>query len=723
MKLGALQVSEQVIGTETKTIAFFEVENDSKAINATSVHHIHVLDRSGSMYSHIESLMDDVKKTLIMCEDDDLITVLWFNSPGSYRTVIKAARAGDRENLGKIMDSLKSVFGCTCFSDPISELKNIIDETLPLCDIYNVTIFTDGDTVTPWSVSEETERIFRNLDVIKNKIVAFNAIGYGNYYNRELLQKMVKTTEYGQLTHASKIDEYSQIFSRNKQIIENLVGKRFEIVVPNSTIINLTSKTVKSSKNSLSVRLAKSRNLFAILFDGQVIEPRLEINTSDGHFGTYEKVKIFESGTLQDILYAAAYVYFNNNERSKSLEFLNVLGDEPLMKRQVNSFTIQEVGEYLKYLQKVIFNHKEVERTPSEVLSNKIMPDKNAYCVFELLQDLVADNALYMPTKDYQRVSQKRVDNFNLFKANPDQALVPLNKLILNQDRLNISIRFEITGHIKLNPKRAAQVDLEDTQPAKIYRNHTIIQDGNLNIRFLNVVVSEKLCQRILPYTSDGTQGSPETGYQITLDLTKLPVINQSYLENATALRFLEIEKELLQIEAQQKYINSVLSEDSKFEGVSNKNYTAEQIAVLIEHGMKTPGIYTSIQPVTEESDDFLVVREFRTMLKGFATLPSFKKVDEKVASGKPMTAGEALLERYRQALKGSADTALVKLRNQNSRYLTDLRFELSASKLALILTGAGLPEGVIKQDDNSFIYTQGTDTLVLKVERKEIPV
>lgn len=738
VEVKAVRSGKLKLGEKTKCLAFFELSGETQEVVDERMHHIHILDRSGSMWSHIDDLMEDVKKTLRMCSDEDLITVLWFSGAGQYRTILKGVKAAEREDIDKILDSLKSTVGCTCFSDPLKELQQIVEETAPICSIFNVTIFTDGDTVTPWSVQEETRRIFENLDAVKNKIVAFNAVGYGNYYNRRLLLDMVKTTEYGELTHASKIEEYSHIFNANKKKVENLTGRRFNLKIASvggkdyglqsSDIIGLTTKTVKFGRDEIKTRLAKARNTYAAIFDydenceyfAEVGDIATKFEVSDRDWKLYDK-------EVADILYAYAYKLFEEGARKESMEVLNFLGDKTAMDRQINAFTVSEVGEHCKYLHDIVFDTD--GRMLGEVEPNSYMPDKNAYCVFELLQDLISLEAKYLPVKDYNRVSRKRVDEFNLFEADENISCVDLSKLILSQDRLNISIRFEVPGKVKLNPKRAKSVGLPNEVPAVIYRTHTIIRDGNVNVPEIKVILIksdlEYLHGKLGNFDVISEIAKRDDGsYIVSLDLTKLPVINESYLEKATAQNFLDLELQMLDIEAQNKIINSKVSEEEKFVGSGKTSYTAEQVAVLVEHGMKTPGVYTSINPTQQEIEDYVVIREFKTQIKGLASLPALKKVEDKLAAKKPFTAGEALLHKWQEALAEYTSEDLVNLKRINSGLLSDIRLELSGCKLALIFTGAWM-EGLKKQDEESYTYEDAASgkTLVLQLRRKEVAI
>lgn len=726
-------------GDVPKQLVFFDVEDDSKEECFDRMHHVHILDRSGSMYYHIDDLIEDVKRTLDYVDPEDFITVLWFASAGDYRTVLKGVKAKEKDSIKKILDTLKSVRGCTCFSDPLKELSQIVDETAPMCSIFNVTLFTDGEPVTPWSEYEEIIKIFDNLEKVKNKIVAFNAVGYGNYYNKDLLLKMVKTSEYGVLSHAREITEYCPIFQHNKAIVENIAGKKIKIETKhaqNVDVVGLTTKTVKYGRISqnlsdslgdrpqkeFSIRLAKNKNRYMLVF-AENADARVYINgepisiqneyPEDANGIISENAKSF---------YAYAYKLFEEGKKFESTKVLGYIGDETLFNRQINTFTNIEIGELLEDYKKIVFD--ESKHRILEAPSNSVIPDKNAYCVLELLKDLVELKAVYRPVKDYKRISRKKVDEFNLFEAADCGDLTELTDLVVNQDRMNLSIRFRLPGEVKLNPKRAKQVGLPDRVPACIFRNHAIVKDGALNIEEIEVVATceiRNLLYDKMPMAS--WYEFADNGVQFfKINLKTIPVINCRYLDFARADEVFEIESLMLNMEAQNKYLNTVITEEDRFDSKGETDYTPEQIAVLIEHGMKTPGVYSSINPIQQEAEDYIYIRECRSMIKGFSSLPTFAKVHEKQQASKKLTAGEALLAQYEKAFSNSKKESLIELKKSNQAKLKELRFKLAGIKMSSVLNGSKIL-GLNKEEDGSYTYTKGDRTLVVKYERKQVAI
>lgn len=723
------RASKVSLKNKTKTLVLFDVENKDVA-TFDCVHHVMLLDTSGSMWPHVDKLMDDVKLTLDMMDENDYLTIIRFSGAGQYRTILKGTKVSDKENIKKVLDTMKNAGGCTCFSDPIKELDLVITETLPMCSTYNVTIFTDGDTVTPWPVEEEVRRIFANLATVHDKIVAFNAIGYGEYYNRKLLLDMVNTIEYGEFAHASKIEDFHNIFSHQKEAVLDLRGKRLTFNVEGGSnayeIIGLTSKTVKYGAGKMQTRLAKNRNLFGIFFDQN--DGMLQFNDGSGHILTdlnkAPEADVFDKA-VRDILYALAFKAFERGDKDESMEIFNYLGDKFFMDLQINAFTNGEVGAALDVMSNAVFG--EPFRNTRSVPCNSYMPDENAYCVMDLLKDLVHAEAMYVPVKNYERVRRKRTDNFDLFVKDEEYDLAEMTGIVVGQERLNISIRFRVPGHIKLNPKRAKSVGLPNTVPACIFRNHAIIKDGHPNIEVLEVVLKKNKFDEDFVRTGKFSEIPCKVSIEddcarLKITLGAMPVINVRYKKNATADYIHEMESTMLEIEAQNKIVNSIVTEEQKFSSKGDTDYTPEQIAVLVEHGMRTPGVYSAISTTQEEPEDYIIIREFKTQMKGFSSLPPISKAADKAKAGKKLTPSEAIVQKYNEALSDKEPTALLELKKKNDTLLKNIRFNLAAIKIATVLTGSWIP-GFVKQDDSCWTYEKGDRILVAKLSRKEVAI
>ncbi|MCK5020676.1 MAG: VWA domain-containing protein, partial [Candidatus Peribacteraceae bacterium] len=237
------------------------------------VHHIMLLDRSHSMHYEINGLIDDVKKSFESIGDEDYLSIIWFSSPGQFKTVIKGAKKTD--DIKKLLDSMRSTIGTTCFSDPLKEAESIIDDLAAICGNILVTLFTDGNPVVPWTITEEKKRVFESIGRLNGKVIGVNTIGYGHYYDRNFLQEVADETEFGMFRHSNQITQFHPLFMKNYESVTEMTGMAIDVKCEGAEFMYLGSKIAKLSKElSLSSSDSKRSTLFIV----SKTAPNFELN-------------------------------------------------------------------------------------------------------------------------------------------------------------------------------------------------------------------------------------------------------------------------------------------------------------------------------------------------------------------------------------------------------------------------------------------------------------
>ena len=336
--MGIYKSTLMVAGEERTIVAICHNEEDAAAAAAivvettvTRLHHLLILDRSGSLYSDIEELMDNVMMVFATIGDEDIITLVWFSGAGQHRTVIKGA--SKHEKLGKIIDTLRSTVGCTCFSDPLKEVNLILDEIGDLAPV-SITLFTDGNPVVPWSTEKEIGMCMEELDKMAPRILAFNTVGYGNYYNQELLRAFSATSEFGSFIHSSKIEEFQTIFSHNFEKVSDAVCEHIDIVAPVVIYLNRTFTKMDTVDFHLS-RIDKRKNQFFLIGDGEFYfsYQGKEYHSAD--------IKInLQPATKINFYYALVYNMYYSGKRKLALDVLaSNVHDKALIDSHMASFT------------------------------------------------------------------------------------------------------------------------------------------------------------------------------------------------------------------------------------------------------------------------------------------------------------------------------------------------------------------------------------------------
>jgi hypothetical protein len=732
------------LGGKDKTVVIINQTEETKQQTTSqevgAIHFIHVVDRSGSMGGYIRSLMDNVEKTLDALGDNDYFSLVWFSSPGQCKTLVKGARK-DKESIVRLLNTIRSTLGTTCFSEPMAEVNSIIDDLAAICPNFCVSFFTDGLPVVPWPLHEEMRRVQEQVDKMAPKVLAINTIGFGNYYDRDFMVEMSSKSQFGQYVHSTQIEDYSTIFRHNYERISELVVESTELYAQGAQVLYLTRSSSKLAVDGeLTMQaLDKRKNQFVLIGDGDFT---FDYN-GEGYHTAKIKAGPANKATVENIQYAMAYELYYQGQRQASLDILAInLKDRALIDGQLVAFTYDEVAAYSDRLKKAVFHN--ASRRTEGVAPDGYVPSADAFSVFDAITMLGNSDALYVPGNDYKRVGLKTEDQFNLFKKDASKlSTAPMSDIVFNRDKLNVSLRFTVEGNVGLNPKQAEEVGLPKSVPAKIFRNHTIIKDGGVNVPEMRVLMP----QATLDVLRDA-QGSVDfiqdvqpvavvengTAYQdVRLNLAVLPIINRGYLDAfPTTESVYAALKQQLVLDARAKVLNHYV----KATGATIKasTVTDEQLKILKDHGLDGGFIYSGVDNKTasKEDGDFYESRSLSFNIKGMASLPSVKDVLKRMDEKKAFTAGQQVVKDQMDYLEkavgcplstltDAAATALAKIQQETKKQVLEITARLAALKTAKILTGDWF-DNLTTNDKGDFVYTAGDGgVMVIKAEREKV--
>jgi hypothetical protein len=676
-------------------------KTEKKNSEPIPIHHVQLIDRSGSMSSHINELIEDVKLTISHMRPQDFYTLIWFSGTGEYRTLLKGVPASaDKEPTFRLLDSIKSTIGCTCFSESLNETKYIIEEMKNMCSNFSVTLFTDGAPVVPWGEHEEDNRVTEVLKYISKDIISFNTIGYGNYYNRDLLKKWPLESQFGEFTHASKISEYLSIFDTNYSRVSELNGNPIDISVKspesNVEIYYITGSSVISSKtNCLHIaHSSKSKNQIVIFADNTECD-KLRVSVNGQDF-TEDNCKDSLNSWVESIFYKMAYHEYMAGNTEFSTDILGELKDKWLIDSQICSFTPDEIGKHIRTLRRAAFGSK--GRNAGSCNKNYI-PSDNTPCIIDLLRILVEDpkNKYNYSANKYERIGRKTEDKFNMFTEDSDNSgRSNMNDIVFNKERMNISIRFSISGYVKLNPKQASKVELKDRYPACIYRTHTIVKDGCLNMDELSCEVTARTYSRIkaafpVPELIKSCNSSGYDMKYLVLDLKSIPIVNRHYCKISSKSLFNSVVEEA-QLESYQKVINDYIKNNrvTNKSGIMYSNdLTEDQIQLLKEYGISDKGVYCGIDNKTESAKecDYYFSKSIKFWVKGFSSLPTVSKVG--IDKHLILKQNEKFMAEEIDFLREHSWSDIEKQAFEIKARLSEVRATLCAVKIAKVLTGS----------------------------------
>lgn len=491
---------------------------ESKSTEYQPKHHVHIIDRSGSMSGEIKALIEDVKKTIELINEKDLLSVIWFSSENQAKILLQGANK-NTPNIDKLLDSIASTIGCTCFSYPLELLNQLIEETKIMCNIYNITLFTDGEPVVNWSVKVEEEKCLASLVKSKNEIIAFNSVGYGNGYNEKFLKKLSATSPMGRQFHASNIDDYKNIWSNNYNMITNCILHGLDIQADGSDIIYLNNNEYSISKDSFTSNvIGKDENVFYIITDSY------KTIRIDGN-----SIKDFEEFDIgEEFKYVLAYQYYSSMKYMDTLEILGKeLKDIYLTNKMINSFTYSEKQDMLQSLKEAVLD--ESKRFIEGKSSKKLIPNKKAFCIFDLLNILYKNNAYYIPTSNYNKITANKSEKDENFKSIPNTSMGSFRTLSFNKSKLNISIDYNYEGTIELD--ELDKISLPKTITVKSFKKHTLVKDGVFNMTNLECAVNIETLKELNKKYYDIVKEIEIYGVKhivININLKKIPIINMN---------------------------------------------------------------------------------------------------------------------------------------------------------------------------------------------------
>lgn len=683
---------------------------------AKKLNHIFIYDRSGSMYGAIATLAKDLKNRLRTVPKGDTVTLGWFSSPGEFRFPLKGLKITGEEDyktLDKTIDANDTTLGSTCFSEILADTEQVVKDLSALGNNYALVFLTDGyPTVYPYET--ELKAIHKAIKAVAGKITSSLLVGYGNYYNKELLSDMAEKFG-GSLIHNSDLKDFPAAFTsfleRSRDSEPRLEVELFARPGKDGAVFSLAGEQVNVYEvENGSVSFAPSKNT-----------DRLYVITDKApKGGTEVKLDLMDEQFVK-AAYAAAFILTQRTKTDLALDILGTLGDKALVDRVNNAFTNSEYGAAEQGLLDAI------GKPPTRFSAGrdtKYLPKPDAFCLLDALDLLMNDEeAEFYPYHDdfsYNRIgaATKTKDGFPKFEANKD-ARVPLLNVKWNDTKLNLSVLAKINGTIELNPGYK-KVGLEKTFDTYVFRNYALVKDGFLNVQKLPVTLSKESYDKFLEEgVIDAEHNRHYKGRAYVLNLSRIPVINRKVAEGRTSAK--ELAKNALKEsvhEANLKVLNFVRNEiEPKEVRGLGLNLTPEQEEFLKENGVSKNGFAPPTDKV--EATDFYMAKEFSIAIKGLSSLPKVDDVRKKIAEKKTLTVSQQLIAdgialASKQPKFTSQESALNWLDNAitNEKHLLgEVRSKIQQTKFSVILAKKWFDEFTSRE--NNKLVVDGNEVTI----------
>ncbi|MDR3595517.1 hypothetical protein [Clostridium sp.] len=560
-------------------------------------------------------------------------------------------------------------------------------------------------------------------------------------YIDDLIEKINKTSNLKESRKA--VYEYLPKFNESFKSIEGISQETIDINCEGKSIIYLTKRNTRLEVDNLNTNLSKSINKFYI------------INSKDEEFQFTINNEIYSSKDIKmeltsidvkNLLYNLAYEEYCMGNTCEALDILSIsLKDKYLTKLVLNAFTAKE-RENCKEMLLTAAHNKKVKiklgiwttarlidgiMTEEEILDNEL-------CFMDLLDVFEKNGDKFIPVSSqlYRRIGKKVVDNYNVFKIDKAARIATdFGNLVFSKEKINISIRYEIPGFITINPRQARAVGFNtNIFNAKVFREQTIIKDGDINIEKFQALVSSDTLEYLKGlkvenlFTFPGKNNNEHNTYTlIELNASKIPVLNRSNVLKSDSLDYiLDICYDQRVAECKQKVIKFFIQKQVKNTESKDKKYTKEQAELLESYGLDSKGVYSGVDnKVVKEVSNQYECRFFEFRIKGFSVLPKVEDILVRMSDSKrKLNIPETMMKKYIEYLRenhieSSLEQLNKLLEEQKSLIKKNTRI-LAQIKLAKAITG-DLWKGLKLDYKGNYLYVRENKTLVIKLVRKAI--
>ncbi|MBI4852222.1 MAG: hypothetical protein HY819_10535 [Acidobacteria bacterium] len=679
------------------------IEQKEKSAKKDTLNHIWIYDRSGSMYNLISDLADDLIARSKTIPPGDTITLGWFSSDGGqFKFVLKGFKVTEERDYKAVEDAInsnKTTLGWTCFSEILLDTENLINDLAVISPNFALCFFTDGYPCVS-NYKKELDNIHKAITNIEASLSSVLLVGYGDYYNKELMSDMAERFG-GMLIHSADLRAFS--LSMDSFLIdarEKDLKQMVELACPSSLglvfSVNGNSINIYQPNVAQQIRYSPTKtsdNRVYILTDTYLKGATEVVFNDENVRGNDENVEPFVKAA-----YALSMILTQRTKTGVALETLLCLGDKALINDVSNAFTNAEYGKAEANIQAATLNNSERFKAGRDT---KYLPAADAFCLLDMLELLMQDeNAYFYPYHqdfNYKRIGipTKTKEGYPKFVA-ISEVKCPLEGLTWNSTKLNLSLRAKINGTVELT-EGYKEHGFEPIFNTWIYRNYSLVRDGFLNVLVLPVSISESSFKKFQAEgVIDSTEkwSAEEQNKIFLLKLDSIPVMNRAISEGKTsATELCRKAYQELELEAKIKVFNFLKNElDPEGTKLQKTSFTPEQEAFLETNGIGRNGY----APPTEkqEATDKYYAKEFEIKIAKHSSLPKVDEIRSKMKDAKAINPPGMLikkgLEQYQSEAASLDEQEQLKWLDQNviklKSELVKIRNDMQKTKFAIIL-------------------------------------
>lgn len=550
---------------------------ETKNNSSISTNYFFLVDLSGSMYDNIEEMKNIMFKLYENINQNDTMSLAYFSGYNEYEWIFKFSVM---KNIKDIIQNKFYARGLTCYEQIFNNLESVILDAKDLFPQNENVLFFLSDGYP--NDKTDLENVLNSCKNISKHFSISNICGFGNYYGRELLNKMANSLS-GQFIHSEEIIgvdiQCNNLLSINKKITNININKFYTYVwqVTNNDIF-----IHKCNENG----------------DISVIDVESELY----YLNEWDKN---ESSDSPKFIYSFAYVLSKLDKCNIAIQFLNHMKCLEEAEKLRKAFTVSQKGQMENLLKEKALFDKELVITNKKSFINL----KDFIQKIELKKTKIEDFEYTKTTKSYEKKNNVKIRYL-------DKGII--QDIIMNEKRPNLSFQvlypieiYEIIDEELL--KTIENYNLKNENkiilPIKtsMYKNYSFISNGNFS--FKKIQLDNKIY-----YPDDDIEIFNEEVKEINIE------------------KFYQLSKELIFNKAKLSVCSLYLNKTNEDERI--KRYSEESISIFKNIGIDSkfkyskPRIENTIKKV-----DYITYQSITSYLKGCSSI-SAKKTYEKFISG-----------------------------------------------------------------------------------------
>ncbi|MGL4848449.1 MAG: VWA domain-containing protein, partial [Clostridium sp.] len=447
-------------------------------------HHILLIDLSYSMREKIDELREKVKLTLegLKKGRNNYVSIIVYSGHLESKIIIKGIKCEKKSyEMGEVFEKIDKEFyikTSTVLSEPLEKAIEMVRRLEDVCSKHNIVLFTDGCiSLDKWSIEEEKEKILKVINICKEKDIYFNAIGFGKYYDREFLKKIVRTIGNGEVNHIEEIkDFYKNIIEISKNINEknNLT---LDIKNKEYFIVN-NGQLCKEGKTKISV--CEDEVLICTFNEELKIENKIYNN---------KRIEKRKKEIVEDFLYRLTLTHLLNEDVQSAEVCMAELKDVYGFSALQNCLSFTELGQAINIIKDLAVNkEKRFKKGKSD-----INLEEENICVLEILEEIIKDEEsmlLWDYSYRYKRIgklTKRKEDRYKFIR--PLTGFGEVTDITIGSKKLNVGLLVKVKGEV-IDTDTMLKLD------GHVFRQYNLILNGNINTDRISCILSKELLKK-----------------------------------------------------------------------------------------------------------------------------------------------------------------------------------------------------------------------------------